>query len=84
MMGANVFYFLSAPMWRLIFDLDPFSARTLKTRRVALVEFLGQAIFRDRKRGARIAQQVLKEMPAPRAVGLKAALQRNEFVALRG
>jgi TetR/AcrR family transcriptional regulator len=71
--GANVFYFFSAPVWRMMLDFDPFSAKALKARRVALVEFLGQAIFCDRKRGARIAERVLTDMPAPHAVGLKSA-----------
>jgi TetR/AcrR family transcriptional regulator len=65
MLGANVFYFLSAPVWRMLLDVDPFSLKALKQRRVALVQFLGQAVFRDRKRGARIAEQVLKDMPVP-------------------
>jgi TetR/AcrR family transcriptional regulator len=72
-LGANVFYFLSAPVWRMMLDVDPFSEAALKARRVALVEFLGQSIFRDRKRGARIAERVLKNMPAPDAVALKTA-----------
>ena len=66
-LGANVFYFLSAPVWGMLLGFDPFSAKALKARRVALVEYLGQAIFRDRKRGARIAEKVLKEMPLPAA-----------------
>lgn len=68
-LGANVFYFLSAPVWGMLLDFDPFSVKALKARRVALVEYLGQAIFRDRKRGARMAEKVLKDMPAPLAAG---------------
>jgi TetR/AcrR family transcriptional regulator len=64
-LGANVFYFLSAPVWKILLNFDPFSAKELKARRVALVTFLGQAIFIDRKRGAKVAEQVLKDMPAP-------------------
>lgn len=45
-LGANVFYFLSAPVWRLIEPLEPFDRNVLAARRVALVEFLGQAIFK--------------------------------------
>jgi len=73
MLGANVFYFLSAPVWRMLLDVDPFSAPALKQRRVALVQFLGQAVFSDRKRGARLAEKVLKDMPAPamRDLGLR-------------
>ena len=53
-LGANVFYFLSAPVWRLIEPLEPFDRNVLAARRVALVEFLGQAIFKDRKYGAEL------------------------------
>ena len=44
-LGGNVFYFLSAPVWRLIMPFEPFDPEVLQARRVALVEFLGKAIF---------------------------------------
>lgn len=69
-MGANVFYFLSAPVLRVMVDFDPFSAKALKERRTALVRFLGQAIFCDRKRGVKIAERVLKDTPVPKHVKL--------------
>ena len=56
-LGANVFYFLSAPVWRLVMARSSRSLRKCCARgRVALVEFLGQAIFNDRQRGAEIAR----------------------------
>jgi TetR/AcrR family transcriptional regulator len=64
-LGANVFYFLSAPAWRILGANDPFTADALAARRKALVEFLGQAIFTDRQRGAALAAQVLAESPMP-------------------
>ncbi len=64
-LGANVFYFLSAPIWRATLQFDPFDAKALRQRRVALVGFLGQAIFRNRRRGARLAQRVLADTPMP-------------------
>lgn len=63
-LGANVFYFLSAPVWRMSMSIEPFSAEALRARRVALVEFLGKAIFVDRGRGAEIARKVLADTPA--------------------
>ena len=63
--GANVFYFLSAPVWRIIHDNDPFTPEALDQRRRAVVEFLGQAIFADRQRGADIAARVLADSPMP-------------------
>jgi TetR/AcrR family transcriptional regulator len=64
-LGANVFYFLSAPVWRLVEPVDPFDHEVLRTRRIALVEFLGQAVFTDRKHGAELAARVLADMPMP-------------------
>jgi TetR/AcrR family transcriptional regulator len=64
-LGGNVFYFLSAPVWRLIMPFDPFDPEVLRARRTALVEFLGQAIFTDRKRGAELAAKVLGDSPMP-------------------
>jgi TetR/AcrR family transcriptional regulator len=64
-LGANVFYFLSSPVWRLLGPVDPFSTKVLTARRKALVEFLGQAIFADRHRGAELAARVLTDTPMP-------------------
>src|ERR1019366_4980659 len=54
-LGANVFYFLSAPVWRLVMPINPFAPEVLAARRRAVVEFLGQAIFIDRAHGAGLA-----------------------------
>lgn len=67
-MGANVFYFLSAPVWRLAMaPFEPFAPESLRARRIALVEFLGQAIFMDRQHGADVARRVLADSPMPEA-----------------
>lgn len=63
--GGNVFYFLSAPVWRITESFDPFAPAVLQARRMALVEFLGQAVFQDRKRGAELARKVLADTPMP-------------------
>jgi TetR/AcrR family transcriptional regulator len=63
--GANIFYFLSAPMMQLALPFKPFSPDALKARRTAAVEFLGNALFTDRAHGAELASRVLKEMPMP-------------------
>ncbi|HVZ83639.1 MAG TPA: TetR/AcrR family transcriptional regulator [Terracidiphilus sp.] len=64
-LGANVFYFLSAPVWRMLLPIEPFSREALAARRVALVQFLGQAIFKDRQRGGELAAGVLADTPLP-------------------
>ncbi|MDE3163635.1 MAG: TetR family transcriptional regulator, partial [Acidobacteriota bacterium] len=62
-LGANVFYFLSAPVWRMVRPTEPLAPEVLAQRRVALVEFLGQAVFVDRSHGAEVAARVLEDMP---------------------
>jgi TetR/AcrR family transcriptional regulator len=65
MFGANVFYFLSAPIMRLIVPFDPFNVDAVKHRREALLKFLGQALFQDRRHGAKLATRVLASVPVP-------------------
>jgi TetR/AcrR family transcriptional regulator len=63
--GANVFYFLSAPMMQLALPFNPFDNEALSFRRKAAVEFLGTALFTDRAHGATLAHRVLAHMPMP-------------------
>lgn len=73
-LGGNVFYFLSAPVWRLtIPGFEPHDLKTLRERRMKLVEFLAQAIFVDRGHGAKLAAQVLADMPMPASDQIKTA-----------
>jgi TetR/AcrR family transcriptional regulator len=67
-LGANVFYFLSAPMMRLIGAVDPLDRSALEFRRKAAIEFLGQAIFMDRAYGAEVAARVLADTPMPHKI----------------
>ncbi len=64
-LGANVFYFLAAPVWRILMPFEPFAPDVLEKRRRAVVEFLGQAVFTDRVHGAEIAARVLADTPMP-------------------
>jgi TetR/AcrR family transcriptional regulator len=64
-LGANVFYFLSAPMTKWSQGYDPLSAEALESRRKIAIEYLGQSIFVDRAYGARMAACVLKSTPMP-------------------
>jgi hypothetical protein len=66
-LGANVLYFLAAPMMRLIEGTDPLEPEALELRRRAAIEFLGQALFIDREHGARVAARVLASAPMPQA-----------------
>ena len=64
-LGANVFYFLVAPVWRMLLPFEPFAPEVLAERRKSLVQFLGQAVFADRARGAELAEKVLGDSPMP-------------------
>jgi TetR/AcrR family transcriptional regulator len=64
-LGANVFYFLSAPLIRLALGVDPLERSELVRRRKAAIEYLGQTIFTDRAHGARVAARVLAAAPMP-------------------
>jgi TetR/AcrR family transcriptional regulator len=64
-LGANVFYFLVAPVWRMLLPFEPFAPEVLAERRKSIVQFLGQAVFVDRAHGAELAARVLAESPMP-------------------
>jgi len=64
-LGANVFYFLSAPMVHLMGDADPLHPAAIAARRAAAIDYLGQTIFTDRQHGAHLAQTVLDSTPMP-------------------
>lgn len=71
-LGGNVFYFLSAPMMRLIGAANPFERSALEFRRKAAIEYLGQTIFVDREHGARAAARVLAATPMPESNAIHA------------
>lgn len=73
--GANVFYFLSAPMMELALPFNPFDPKALKLRRRAAVQFLGTALFTDRATGARLASRILRNMPMPRVKNMQARIE---------
>lgn len=77
-LGANVFYFLAAPVWRLLMEFEPFAPKVLEARRRAMVEFLGQAVFVDRARGAELAAKVLAETPMPELPSTRHLLGRSD------
>jgi TetR/AcrR family transcriptional regulator len=44
-LGANVLYFLSAPLMQMVLGTDLLTLEALELRRTAAIDFLGQAIF---------------------------------------
>jgi TetR/AcrR family transcriptional regulator len=77
-LGANVMYFLSAPMMRLILPFDPFTRAAIETRRKTAVQFLGSALFVDRAHGARLAKRVLAEKPMPKVIHVRFGEKTHE------
>lgn len=76
-LGANVFYFLSAPVWQMILERDPLEREQLQARRWGLLEFLGWAIFTDRKHGLELARRIFAETPMPEPPKGKLCFGRN-------
>jgi TetR/AcrR family transcriptional regulator len=64
-LGANVFYFLSAPVMGLLTETNPLERRSLEHRRKVAIEYLGQTVFTDRAYGAIVAARVLASTPMP-------------------
>jgi TetR/AcrR family transcriptional regulator len=70
-LGANVFYFLSAPVVGMMLETNPLEPNAMEFRRKAAVEYLGLSIFTDRKHGAEVAARVLAATPMPESTGFK-------------
>lgn len=64
-LGANAFYFLSAPVMGMLMETNPFERSALEHRRKVAIEYLGQTVFTDRAHGARVAARVLASTPMP-------------------
>jgi AcrR family transcriptional regulator len=64
-LGSNIFYFLSGPTLRLALPFDPLAPAQLEFRRKAILQFLSQALFVDRRRGGRFAKRILADTPMP-------------------
>jgi len=69
-LGANLFYYLSAPLIGPALEFNPLEPAALSFRRKSAIEYLGQAIFVDREYGARVAAQVLATTPMPEPADL--------------
>ena len=66
-LGANVLYFLSAPMMRMMLPFDPCRPSRDRVSAQGRGAVLGNALFVDRAHGARLAKRVLADMPMPKA-----------------
>ena len=70
-LGANIFYFMSSSMLRLVLPFDPLAPDEISRRRAEMVRFLGQTLFVDRQHGAELAAKVLADTPMPEKVEFK-------------
>ena len=70
-LGANILHILSAPMMQMMTGADPLERSALELRRRLAVEYLGQAVFRDREHGAQVAARVLAATPMPPESGVR-------------
>jgi TetR/AcrR family transcriptional regulator len=78
--GANIFYFLSAPIMRIALPVEPTDRLAPEIRRKAALELLGQTLFRDRNHGLKLAQEVLASSPAPK---VKQSAQKFRAIPMR-
>ncbi len=56
--AMNVFYFISAPIMRLMRGADPFSAECIRGHIATSLDFVGASLFSERKRGIELAKKI--------------------------
>jgi TetR/AcrR family transcriptional regulator len=64
-LGSNILYVMSGPMLHNALPFDPLTRGALEFRRKAILQFLGQALFAERRRGAQFAKRILADTPMP-------------------
>lgn len=64
-LGSNIFYIHSGSTLRLALPFDPLAPDALEYRRKAILQFLSQAFFLERRRGVRLAKRILADTPMP-------------------
>ncbi len=64
-LGANVFYFMSAPVVGMMLKANPLTRDAMEFRRKAAIEYLGKSIFTNREHGVEVAAKVLASTPMP-------------------
>jgi len=57
-LGMNVFYFISAPIMRLVRGADPFSPECIRGHIATSLDFVGASLFTDRKYGVKLAKKI--------------------------
>jgi TetR/AcrR family transcriptional regulator len=62
--GSIVHYFLTAPLRRKFYDVDPTSESAIANRRAAVLDFIAAALFANRESGIRLAARIAA-IPGP-------------------
>ncbi len=83
--AMNVFYFISAPIMRLMRGADPFSAECIRGHIATSLDFVGASLFSDRKHGIELAKKIAAARSAlPReSRGLAEAATQPESAGMR-
>jgi TetR/AcrR family transcriptional regulator len=58
LLGMNVFYFISAPIMRMIRGTDPFSPECMQGHIDSSLDFLAASLFTDRAYGVKLAKKI--------------------------
>ncbi len=64
LIGMNVFYFLSAPITRMIRGVDPFAEASIRRHIATSLDFLAASLFVDREYGIKLAKKIAKATSA--------------------
>jgi TetR/AcrR family transcriptional regulator len=57
-LGMNVFYFISAPMMRMVHGVNPFSPECIRRHVATSLDFIGASLFTDRDYGIKLAKRI--------------------------
>lgn len=77
--AMNVFYFISAPIMRLVRGADPFSPECLRSHIATSLDFLGASLFADRKCGIKLAKKIAAARSAlPRELRAQSSTSEKE------
>ena len=57
-LGLNVFYFVSAPIMRIVRGVDPFSPECIRGHIAMSLDFIGASLFTDRSYGIKLARKI--------------------------
>lgn len=83
MLGMNVFYFISAPIMRMVRGTDPFSPECIRSHIANSLDFIGAALFADRSYGIKLAKRIaaahsaLPDEPGGKVSAIKPAAPRH-------